>query len=226
MSLTIIMKIWKSYKNVIISTITLIAIVLLVNFVLDIYLPFLKTAPINLSETIIYWMLSPFNEAHESIILNFYFLLPAFITIGVYYNLKLRRLIKFQTAFIFAIVSTWVVYIIELFRGINNGSGTSIIGVSLFSVSVIAAAVFSFDIYNKGKRLIRSFLEISCLHKISYIIFAWLMVYSLLYFVTYFDNNFASIILHLGGLGIFILLSVTYIKITHIFHNKRKIQWI
>ena len=207
----------KRYKEVIVLTVIFTALIVLVNFVLNRYFIFLKTSPNSIYETIIYGILSPFNEAHEKISLNFYYFLPAFIVSGVYYKIRIEKWIKFRYAFLFSVIATWTVYTWELLtERINNGAGTSIIGVSLFSISIIAII----DIILGYKKLIRTIrLYLSSLCKlflyISFIFFITLYTFS--YWVTYFYSNTNSIYLHLTGLGFFILISFSYILIRYAY---------
>lgn len=213
---------FKKYSEVIVLIVFFTVVVLLVNLVLNRYFTFLKTSPHSIYETIIYGLLSPFNEAHESMFLNFYCFLPAFITIGVYYKRHIQ-LIKFKYVFVFSIIATWAVYSKELFiDGINNGAGTSIIGVSLLSISIIGVADLVILAY-KNRMEIKKLLDKLSLCKLTlYVTFMFFMAYSLIYWAFYFDNNLASVYLHLTGLGFFILISFSYILIRYNYLKHKK----
>lgn len=207
----------KPYKDIIISTIVFSVLVLLFSFVLDGYLTFLRTAPTSILETIVYWLSSPFNEAHESILLNFYLFLPVFVIVGIYYSIRIPKIIKFWEVFVLSVLSTWILYIKELLiNGINNGAGTSIIGISLFSVSAIALFI---DLpifgYKHKRKLLRLFNRLSSSQRIFYSVFLILLLYSFVYWITYFQTTWSSIQMHLDGLGFFVLLFMAYIGIKY-----------
>lgn len=208
----------EKYKDIIALTLIFITLVILVNFVLNRYFIFLKTSPNSIYETIIYGILSPFNEAHEKISLNFYFLLPAFIIIGIYYKIRVEKWIKFRYLFLFSIVATWAVYTWELFiNGVTKDAGTSIIGVSLFSISIIAIIDMGILSYKRKRRIrkLQDRQKLILLHSV----FTLALIYPSSYLVSYFYNN-PSINLHLRGLEFFILISFSYILIKYTYLNK------
>lgn len=214
---------YKRHKEIIASTVIFIALVILVNFVLSRYLTFLKTSPHSTYEIIVYGILSPFNEAHENILLNFYLLIPAFIATGVYYKRRIEKLVKFRYAFIFSIIATWIMYSKELFIDhITNAAGTSIIGVSLFQISIIAVIDIAILAYRKRTKIRRLLHQTSLRKLILYVVFIFSIIYTFAYWVTYFDNNLASIYLHLTGLGLFTLISFYYIVTKYIYLNSKE----
>lgn len=214
---------YKGYKEIIASTVIFIVLVILVNFVLNMYLIFLKTSPQSTYQIVVYGLLSPFNEAHENILLNFYLFIPAFIATGVYYKRRIEKWLKFRYAFLFSIIATWGMYTYELLiQHTNNAAGTSIIGVSLFSISIFAIIDIILG-YKKLLITIRSYL-MSLFRLYLYVGFIFFItVYTFSYWISYFLSNSSSICLHLKGLGIFLLISFIYILIkdAYLKHNKR-----
>ena len=217
----------KRYKEVIVLTVIFTALIVLVNFVLNRYFIFLKTSPNSIYETIIYGILSPFNEAHEKISLNFYYFLPAFIVSGVYYKIRIEKWIKFRYAFLFSVIATWTVYTWGLFINIkdaNKYAGTSIIGVSLFSISIIAIIDIVILTYKNRTRITKLLRKLWLYEKykaIAMVAFRFFTIYTLIYWATYFYNN-PSINLHLRGLEFFILISFSYILIKYAYLNNNK----
>jgi hypothetical protein len=212
----------KRYEEAVILTVIFALLVIIVNYVLNRYFPFLKTSPHSTYEIIFYGILSPFNEAHEDILLNFYLLIPAFIATGVFYKMRIEKWVKFRYAFLFSIIATWSMYTYELLiQHTKNAAGTSIIGVSLFSISILAIVDISLG-YKKLIRTIRSYLM--SLFKLSlYVGFIFFItVYTFSYWISYFLSNHSSIYLHLNSFGIFILISFTYILIKDAYLKRNK----
>ena len=110
-------------------------------------LTFLLSSPKgSIINIIIFGALSPFNITQESVVIDFWFLLPLIIVSSAFYKISTRyfKQPSYPKIFLLAILCTYIVYSIEVAFKYNFGSGTSIIGVSLsalLAVQLIAILV-------------------------------------------------------------------------------------